>query len=125
MSVHEYPDFEYFEKVLWGNILQEHPEFKGNVRMHEYSADMFPQSWASTAGGFEEPGMMAGQMITTEYTTVMELRLFIGKEAVEHCFWGVFFGDKPAYLVFDPKEQFFKDLKNRRMKSRYEAKDAY
>ena len=40
-------------------------------------------------------------------------------------FYGVFFGDEPAYIVHDPTDMFYEDLKNRNMKSKYEAEKVY
>ncbi|MCR5206294.1 MAG: hypothetical protein K6E47_14795 [Lachnospiraceae bacterium] len=125
MRLSKYPDFNLFENILLANILKNHPEFEKKIYMREVSVNMFPQTWGSTAGGFSEPGMFAGQMITTEYTTVMEMTVFIGKKMVPHKFFGVFFGKKPAYLVTDPTDTFFEDLKNKRMKSKYESRQCY
>lgn len=82
---------------------------------------MFPQSWPNTGGGFAEPIMMYGQAFTTEITTVMKLRTYDTDEV----YYAVFFGNKPAYIVNDADERFLTDLKNRDIKSKYEAQKAY
>lgn len=120
-----YPDLDFFENQLYGIILSEFPGFKGNVLYKGIDVEMFPQTWATTAGGFEEPGMVAGQAITTEYTTVMRMSIWLKNESNEHEFFGVFFGNSPAYLVNDPTPQFLEDIKNRNMKSVYEAGNVY
>ncbi len=121
----KYPDIEYFEAVLYANILKDRPDLKDLRTTCDTTVDMFSQTWASTAGGFEEPGMFAGQMMTTEPTTVLEMRVFVVGEWKACTWYGVFFGNRPAYIVHDPSPAFFDDLKNRNMKSRYEARSAY
>ncbi len=120
-----YPDLEYLEAVLMGNIMHNHPEARGNVYMRDTSVDMFPQTWPNTAGGFDEPGKMSGQAFTTEYTTVIKISLFLGTEMNNRVFYGIFFGNKPAYLIENPPEIFFEDLKSRQMKTKYEAEKVY
>lgn len=124
----KYPNLEYLEKQFLGNIIKEHPEFIGRIQHYDVTAEMFAQNWPSTAGGFCEPGMLAGQMITTEYTTVMTAQIFYldeDKTQHEYIMYAVFFGNKGAYMVNDPPEVFFEDLKMRQMKSRYEAGKVY
>lgn len=118
----KYPDFNYFEMMLTGNIMREHPELQSAVAYNTHSPqiNVFPQTWASTAGGFEAPGFVAGAAMTTELTTVIEAR-FVSKDNKDHAFYGVFFGNKPAYIIEDPPENFFEDIKNRQMKSKHEV----
>ncbi len=61
--------------------------------------------------------------MTTEYTIVMKLTIWTGnlQDTVDNDFYGVFFNGELAYIVTNPKEQFFTDLKNHDMKSKYEA----
>ena len=67
---------------------------------------MFSQTWASTALGF---GGIGGQAITSAYTTVVA--------DTQYNYWGVFFGDRLAYLVLGPNDIFFGDLRAGRMAS--------
>ena len=119
----KYPDLEYLEAMLLGNLRNLHPDaFKTSFWQPQAElVDMFPQTWPDTAGGFSEPGMVAGQAFTTQFTTVMRVHVHDTKEE----YYGVFFGNKPAYIVDHPYEAFFEDLKSRQMKSKYEAKKAY
>ena len=119
----KYPDLEYFEALLLGNLRNLHPEaFKTSFWQPQAEfVDMFPQTWPNTAGGFSRPGIIAGQAFTTEITTVMTAYIHDTKEE----YYGVFFGNRPAYIVDHANETFFEDLKNRQMKSKYEAKKAY
>ena len=119
----KYPDLEYLEAMLLGNLRNLHSEaFKTSFWQPQAElVDMFPQTWSNTAGGFSEPGMMSGQAFTTEITTVMQVYVHDTKEE----YYGVFFSNKPAYIVDHANETFFEDLKNRQMKSKYEARKVY
>ena len=72
---------------------------------------MFPQMWGSTALGF---GGFGGQAMTSAYTTVVN--------DVAYGYYGVFFGEKLAYLITEPNDKFFEDLKNQKMASVSECK---
>ena len=66
---------------------------------------MFPQIWGSTSLGF---GGIGGQAITTAYTVVVN---------DYHDGWcSVFFGDQLAYVVKNPNQIFYEDVKNGSMK---------
>lgn len=86
-----------------------------------YETDVFPQVWSSTCTGFDIDNKgntaIAGQAMTKEYTTVVH-------EIVTDMYI-VFFGDCPGYIVYDPKEVFYEDLRNRNMASKSEAIQKY
>ncbi len=119
----KYPDLEYLETMLLGNLRNFHPEAfqKSFWQPQAELVNMFPQTWPDTAGGFSEPGMVAGQAFTTEITTVMKVYVHDTEEE----YYGVFFGSKPAYIVDNANEAFFEDLRNQQLKSKYEAERAY
>lgn len=119
----KYPDLEYFETLLLGNLHNLHPEaFTESFWQPQVElVNMFPQTWPDTAGGFSRPGIIAGQAFTTEITTVMKVFVHDTKEE----YFGVFFGNKPAYIVSNANEVFFEDLRNRQLKSKYEAEKEY
>ena len=77
-----------------------------NRYVPDCAVQVFPQVWGSTALGF---GGIGGQALTTAYTTVVSDR--------NKNWHGVFFGDEAAYLVSDPNELFFEDIKKHRMAS--------
>lgn len=77
----------------------------------------FPQTWATTALGFDAPGTFAGQAFTKAYTTVIH-------ECVTDTYL-VFFGARPAYQVTNATEQFYEDLANRQLKSVTQANAVY
>lgn len=76
------------------------------VAYGELTVEVFIQTWGSTALGF---GGFGGQMMTSAYTTVFSDEL--------NGIHVVFFDGRPAYLVLDASDEFYKDLKNRDMKS--------
>ncbi len=119
----KYPDLEKLEKICLGNLYKLYPEnfkdIRAMPRLKLYA--VFPQVWGNTAGGFSEPGMMAGQAFTTQYTSVFYAEM--PKTGKEHYF--VFFDNEPAYIVSEANEIFLEDLKNMRLKSKYEAKKVY
>ena len=119
----KYPDLEYFERIMLENVLERHPKaFKKGICPPQVElVAMFPQTWGDTAGGFSEPGMVAGQAFTTQITTVMKAHIF----DTEEDYYGVFFDNRPAYLIDHAPEVFFKDLKEQRLRSKYEAKKVY
>lgn|GEM_PF-549160 len=115
----DYPDLNKMELHVIGGIVSKHPELKKYTNHYDVEITAFTQCWSSTAGGFSEPGMFAGQAITTTLTTVMKVTL------ADTVFYGVFFGNQPAYLVDNANALFLKDLKNKQLKSKYEAGKVY
>ena len=64
---------------------------------------MFPQTWGDTSLGF---GGIAGQAVTTAYTTILE---------VDNTML-VFFGGRFAYSVKRPNQSFHEDVAKRVMR---------
>lgn len=77
-------------------------------------ADVFLQTWSSTALGFNGIG---GQAISEAYTTVFG-------DILENVYV-IFFGNELAYIVENPTEKFFTDLKLRDMASVSKSKSIY
>ena len=119
----KYPDLEYLEALLLENLRSLHPEAftESFWRPQVELIGLFPQTWPNTAGGFSEPGMMSGQAFTTQFTAVMRVYVHDTKEE----YYGVFFDNKPAYIVDNANEAFLKDLKEHNLKTRYDAQEAY
>lgn len=65
---------------------------------------VFLQFWGSTALGF---GGIGGAAVTSAYTTVIENNK-LG-------YVGVFFGERLAYIIYQPNDKFRDDLKARCM----------
>ncbi len=119
----KYPDLEYMEAVLLGIMQKLYPDAfqKSFWAPQAELVAMFPQTWPNTACGFSEPGTIAGDAFTTEVTTVFKVYVHDVKEE----YYGVFFGNRPAYIVEHANDAFLTDLKNHRLKSRYDAKENY
>ena len=71
---------------------------------------MFPQTWGSTSLGF---GGIGGQAMTTAYTVVVN--------DYNDGYCSVFFGDQLAYLIKNPNQLFYEDMKKCSMKPVYKA----
>lgn len=65
-------------------------------RHPELEVQVFPQVWGSTALGF---GGIGGQAMTSAYTTVVQ--------DFNTGWHSVFFGNRLAYLIFEPNDLFF------------------
>ncbi len=115
--------FEYFAEIMHKNLEDIHPEYydeNTGCPLVDF-IEMFPQIWSDTAGGFSKPGMMSGQALTTQVTTIMRITPWDGDEE----YYGVFFDNKFAYIVEDANEIFFNDLRNHTIRSVYEAEKTY
>lgn len=88
--------------------------FLGKKYAKAYLIKVFPQTWGSTALGFERLG---GSSMTTALTTIFK--------CLDEYF--VFFGDDIAYSVWGEKdiELFLKDLKDEYIPSVSDAKKIY
>ncbi len=94
-------------------------EWKTEVRLRrpdkrDVEAQVFPQTWGSTALGF---GGMGGAAVTTAYTTVVYMN-----HRSHAC---VYFDGRFAYSEEKPPEVFWADLKDRALRPAYEAKGRY
>ena len=128
----KYPNLELIEYKLKQFAFSEGADILKNACFLKFSADTFMQTWADTSTGFNLKSGFAGEALTDEYTTVMEMRWCIYKEDDKRkwndskdVIYGVFFGNELAYMLINPKEQFFEDLKNRRMLAQREAMETY
>ena len=105
----KYPNLELLEyqSKQWINEL--YPDKLG--RYPHAEAYMFPQTWATTALGFDDG--FSGQAFTEAYTTVIRFTT-IERDDV---YYVVSFGDRVAYIVKNPNKTFYDDLNNRKMNS--------
>lgn len=113
-----YPNLELLDYKTREYLKEIDPE---RYRRPDLIADMFAQSWSSTALGF--PGI-GGSAITTAYTTIF--RDLLRGVAV------VYFDDSLAYIIenletIDPeyKQNFIDDANKRRMESVMKASERY
>lgn len=79
---------------------------KTKIYPNDLEVYMFPQVWGSTSLGF---GGMGGQMICSELTTIMG--------DAQNNVWGVFFGERCAYIVTNPTPEFWNDAREWCMES--------
>lgn len=87
------------------NVIKDKEDF--NIKYYpEFEMHMFPQTWGDTSLGF---GGIGGQAMTTAYTTV------VIDNTSGWC--GVFFNERLAYVIHNPNEKFFEDLRNGNMES--------
>ena len=87
----------------------------------EFDVEVFSQVWGSTCTAFdidsEGRACIGGCAMTKAYTVV------IREESTE--IYGVFVGSRFAYLVVNPSDLFFEDLKNCNMATVSEAGKKY
>lgn len=116
-----YPNLELIEYKCKTNAYDLHDEILKDSVYNTFKIDTFMQTWANTSTGFDMEGYCSGQAFTEEYTTVCEMswnnrinnKLIVSKDKI----YGVFFGNNLAYMLINPNDVFFYDLKNRNMKS--------
>lgn len=126
----QYPNLELieykFKQLLhadneWQEILKEVCKEKPFMPTETFDIIVFPQIWSSTCTAFDicEDGTPAygGQAMTKAYTVVIEENLTNT--------YGVFIDGKACYKVYSPTDEFYNDLKNRKMKSLAGAEKCY
>ena len=108
---------EYPNIPLLDYIFREHIQkfLDQNDRVYVLNVDVyvFPQTWPNTGGGFAQPGCVYGQSFIKEYTTVLM--------DMDHNFAMVAFGNKPAYMIQNPNQEFVDDFNKKLMKTKHEA----
>ena len=126
-----YPNLELIEYITenTANILFEELMMR---TVHRYKMYVFPQTWSTTALGFDKIGGCSGQAITEAYTTVVEITLYkiesgkdirgITYKELDDKIYAVLFDGKIAYMCLNPTHKFLGDLSNMRMKSQKEAR---
>ena len=100
----------------WNHLKEERKFLRVNLECM-----VFTQVWGSTCTAFDVmpdgSAAIGGCAMTKAYTVVFrELNTEV------YC---VFVDDRPCYMVTDPTEKFYEDLKNHNMKSLSEARKFY
>lgn len=116
----KYPNLELIEYISKQVLKNENP----SALYPTCVMYMFPQTWASTALGFDKYGGFGGQAFTSAYTTVVEIEYRVeggGISAVDDRYYAVFFDGRFAYMYLNPSKQFFDDLDKRNMKSQRDS----
>ena len=122
----KYPNLELIEKAFKEKVKEKYPSvFDVNSQWRKCTADVFVQTWGSTATGFDLEPVYSGQAFHDEYTTVMTLTWLewssVDNRAYPKSLYGVFFGNKLAYILNNPNQKFEFDLRDRQMKSQKNA----
>ena len=121
-----YPNLKLIEQTFKEKVKEKYPDVYTNPSnlFHRFTADLFEQTWLNTGTGFDLGAACTGQGATHEYTTVIELQWL---ELVDGFFhpnrlYGIFFGDRFAYMLRSPNQKFMNDLKVRNMNSQKNAR---
>lgn len=122
----KYPNLELIEYITDNIVCNRYDCLLGSG-YRKYRMYVFPQTWASTALGFNDHGGCGGQAFTDAYTTVVEMTWndFKTREKSDDKIYAVFFDGKFAYMCLNPTKIFFEDLNKQQMKSQKEAKIHY
>ena len=119
----KYPNLELIEYITENTACE---LFESELIMsnyHKFKMYVFPQTWSSTALGFDGCG---GQAITEAYTTVVRMILYKvesgkGTNRMVHIeseenIYAVFFDGRIAYMCLNPNSEFFRDFDRMCMK---------
>lgn len=97
------PCLPLIQERFW-NEVKEEKEYAKQKYYPEFELRMFSQTWGSTSLGF---GGIGGQAMTMAYTTVIY--------DVNTGWCGVFFGERLAYKLHNPNQDFWKDVSEERI----------
>lgn len=115
----KYPNLEQLENIA-ASLYRKEDSFLIDLikdKRPDFEAYMFPQTWGTTALGFDEGNAFCGQAMTQAYTLVfheLNTNTFV-----------VFFSEKLAYMVYNPSEIFYADLAKQKLQSIKLAKKLY
>ena len=112
-----YPNLELLDYKAREEIEYFYPNELG--RYPRVTVTVFIQTWGNTATGFDLEGGLSGQAFTDEYTTVVRLRPICNEEG--NYYFVVCFGNKVAYVLKNPTNDFYNDLHNMQMKSQKDS----
>ena len=123
----KYPNLELIEYITENTASE---VFESDLVMSTYNKFrmfVFPQTWSSTALGFDKQCCFSGQAITEAYTVVVEMtsyqpianqeKLGFDIKELDDKVYAVFFDGKLAYMCLNPNQEFFDDLNKMCMKS--------
>lgn len=123
----KYPNLELIEKTFKEKVKEKYLSiFDTSNQWHKCTADVFLQTWVTTATGFDLEPVCSGQAFTDEYTTVMTLTWLewssVYNKTYPKSLYGVFFGNRLAYILRNPNQKFEFDLRDRRVNSQKNAR---
>lgn len=119
----KYPNLELIEYITENTANELFKDVLTMSTYHKFKMYVFPQTWSSTALGFDGCG---GRAITEAYTTVVEMTLYkfeSGKDIrgivykeLEDKVYAVFFDGRIAYMCLNPDSEFLRDFDRMCMK---------
>ena len=112
-----YPNLELLEYITENTASELFENELAISTRRNFTMYVFPQTWSSTALGFDTMGGCGGQAITTAYTTVVEMELYNTNKKTNDIVYAVFFDGRIAYMCLNPNRSFLVDLENMCMKS--------
>lgn len=115
----KYPNLEKLENATRALYERDDLILRERIKDNEpiFEAHMFPQTWGSTALGFDDTIAYGGQTMTVAYTVVFH-------ELVSETYT-VFFNEELAYIVHNPSEIFYADFARQKLQSVKLAKKLY
>ena len=122
----KYPNLELIEYITENTANELFKDVLAMSTYHRFKMYVFPQTWSTTALGFDKIGGCSGQAITEAYTTVVEMTSYKvesskGTNRMVHIeseenIYAVFFDGKIAYMCLNPNSEFLKDFNRMCMK---------
>lgn len=122
----KYPNLELLEYITENTACELFENELVLSTYHKFKMYVFPQTWSSTALGFDGCG---GQAITEAYTTVVEMtsykaesskdikgKIHVVSKDLEDKVYAVFFDGRIAYMCLNPNSEFFRDFDRMCMK---------
>lgn len=119
----KYPNLELIEYITENTANELFEDVLIMPTYHKFKMYVFPQTWSSTALGFDGCG---GQAITEAYTTVVKMTSYklesskdtrgIVYKELEDKVYAVFFDGRIAYMCLNPNSEFLKDFNRMCMK---------
>ena len=122
----KYPNLELIEYITENTACE---LFENELIMstyHKFKMFVFPQTWNSTALGFDGCG---GQAITEAYTTVVEMtsykvksgkdikgKIHVISKELDDKVYAVFFDGRIEYMCLNPNSEFFREVDRMCMK---------
>lgn len=127
----KYPNLELIEYITENTANEVFESDLAICTYNKFKMFVFPQTWSSTALGFDKQCCFSGQAITEAYTVVVEMtsyqpianqeKLGFDIKELDDKVYAVFFDSKLAYMCLNPNQEFFDDLNKMCMKSQKES----
>lgn len=121
LELTEYKFRQYLYNDKEWALLAEKEKEENRYWQPEINLYLFPQTWGSTCTAFDMDdngnSVMGGCAMTKAYTIVAH--------EIKTEYYAVFIEEEPCYMVKNPTQQFYDDLKAGEMKGKREALKVY